>query len=637
MSLFEEVNREDAISESSWRPRELPSLRGIQHVEADTESTGLQWYGKDEMIGYSFRAAVEPWRGLEDDRSFYVPYAHRGPHNYGKEQALQWAKDELRGKDLYFLNAKHDVQFFRKAGVDLEAQGNRVHDVGFMAALLDEERKRYNLADLSSERLGVGKERLHEGAIAGGKHLMALKAAAEVGPYAERDAGLLRGLRDSYKADMDEEGLWEVLRLEDSLIWCVCEMERNATIIDEDLLDRYIREATLAYEEEMHGLRKAAGAAINPDSAKDMLKLFVLLGVPVVETPMLDKWGNQREDEGHEPMTSPSFADDILAKIQDATSSNRVREALGHARCARQIASLLSKYLLKYKKAIGPDGKLRYSLNQLGQDDYGTVTGRFSASGPSKALGYNPQQVFKPSRQARVKAISKWIIRRLFKPASPWQWLSADAMQIEIRLAAHYAAELGMPRLADMYAKDPVGFDAHNFVMGITKLDRDTTKGYNFMKLYGGGIGRAMEMTGYSEAVCRRQIAQYDAAFPEFKTMMEEVSKHAKRRGYVKTVKGRRRHCRDGKRLHAMLNAVIQGTAGDVMKVKMVEAYDNRKELGLTAMRLTVHDSVESDCEPDAAPKVQALLNEQSIKFRVPILWDVKVGATWDVDHKEAA
>lgn len=632
--LFEEVNRQDAIGESAWRPRELPSLDGIQHVELDTESTGLKWWGEHRMIGYSFRASNEPWRGLADDRSFYVPFAHRGPGNYDEAAAIRWAKEQLVGKDLYFLRAKHDVQFLRKAGVDLEAQGCRVHDVGHMAALADETRKRYNLDDLATERLGIPKASLHEGAIAGGKHMMAHKAAAEVGPYAERDAGLLRGLRDSYAKTMTEEGLWPVLRLEDELIWCVCEMERNATPIDQDLLAEYVREATVAYEKEMDGLRRESGAAINPESAKDMLRMFVLMGIPVVETPVLDKWGNPREDpDTHEPLLSPSFTDDILAHVQAQTSSVRIREAVGHARAARQIASLLSKYLLKYQKAVGPDGLLRYSLNQLGQDDYGTVTGRFSASRPSAGEGYNPQQVFKPSRQERVPATAKWIIRRLFKPAPGAVWLSADAMQIEIRLAAHYAAKCGMPRMAELYARDPMA-DMHDFVMGITKMNRDDTKNYSFMKLYGGGVGRAMEMTGRSEVQCRKELDKYDAAFPEFKVLMDKVSEAAKANGFVKTVLGRRRHCPDGKRLHAMLNAVIQGSAGDAMKVKMVEAYRERKALGLTALRLTVHDSLETDAERGSEKKVAELLNVQSIKFKVPIPWEVTSGANWADQEK---
>jgi DNA polymerase I len=631
MGLFDDVALESGIRESSWRPRELPSLAGIQHVECDTESTGLKWWGADRMIGYSFRASAEPWRGIGDSHSYYVPYGHRGPDNYSEEAAVRWAKDNLRGKDLYFLNAKHDVQFFRKAGVDLEALGNRIHDVGFMAALLDEERKRYNLADLAEERLGVSKLDLHRGAISGGKHLMAMKSAAEAGRYAERDAGLLRGLRDSYAPDIEAEDLWRVLALEDSLIWCVCEMERNATLIDEDLLDRWIRETQIEYEEWMAQLRRLVGAAINPNSSKDMLKLFVLLGIEPVLTPVLDKWGNPKEDpDTHEPVLSPSFSDYILERLTSATASNRVREALELCRDIRHIASLRSKYLLKYKRAIGPDGKARYSLNQLGQDDYGTVTGRFSASKTGAGEGYNPQQVFKPSRQKRVRAIAKYIVRRLFRPEQGRLWMDADAMQIEIRLAAHYAAALGMRWMADLYAADPMA-DMHDFVMGITKMNRDDTKNYSFMKLYGGGVRRAMEMTGRPEGQCRREIDQYDAAFPEFKTMMNKVSDAAKERGYVRTTLGRRRHCPERKKLHAMLNAVIQGSAGDVMKLKMVEAYDARKDLGLTAMRLTVHDSLCSDVDPDPAvvARTRELLNVQSIKFHVPILWDVNVGPNW--------
>lgn len=612
--LLDEIPRQEAMAGwESWRPQEPPSLRRVQHVFADTEGTSLKWWEPE--------ARTVGWSVYTDELGGqYLPHGHRGGGNLDKAQMVRWAcsEDGFRGKDVYFLNARYDSQMLRKDGVDLEALGCRIHDVGHMAALEDETRKRYSLQSLAIDKLGAGKDDL-----IGDKTWMALRPAGEVQGYAVKDAKLLRDLKAYYDPIMRAQGLLDVLALEDELIWCVCEMERNAAPVDEDLLAQWEREVIAEAAALSERLRNLVGFAVNPDRAADMIRMVERFGVRA------SAWEQGVDDDGNST-GSPTFADDALERAQnDEEFPAGLREAIAVARDLRRVKSLHSKFIGKYRKSLGEDGLLRFSLHQLGEDDYGTVTGRFSASAPFGGRGFNPQQVFKPSRQKRVRAIAKWLVRRLFRPAPGKVWLAADAAQIEIRLAAHYAALMGMPRMAQLYARDPHA-DMHNFVMEFVKLNRDDTKNYSFMKLYGGGVPRAMEMTGRTEAQCRAELAQYDANFPEFKVLMDTCSERAKTKGHVHTVLGRRRRYPEAKRLHSALNAVIQGTAGDVMKRKLVEVYKARHELGLT-LRFTVHDEVDADApkDPSVPQRLYHILNEQSFKFEVPILWEVSTGPNW--------
>jgi DNA polymerase I len=368
-----------------------------------------------------------------------------------------------------------------------------------------------------------------------------------------------------------------------------------------------------------------------------MIKLWQALRLPFEHFT----WDEEKE----EYTDTPSFADDVL-KIyeEDERLPLGARRAVGAARRAKAIRSLRSKFLLKYRAAIGAGDLLRYSLHQLGQDDYGTVTGRFSSS------NVNIQQVFKPSKQKRKIGVGDWPIRRLFLPREGRRWLAADARQIELRVAAHYCAEVGMTRIADLYnappAKNDKGawvagpdIDFHDVVVDIVRMERDLTKNFSFMLLFGGGVSRAMEMTGHDESTTRAELDEYNRLFPEFTNLRDQVTELAEKRGWVKTVSGRRRHFSIDKamgkkvRYYSALNAIIQGSAGDANKVKLVELYENRAELGVDLF-FTVHDEADMDYQDPAVPgRVRELLDRQSLPFRVPILWEIATGPNWaDLD-----
>jgi DNA polymerase-1 len=296
-------------------------------------------------------------------------------------------------------------------------------------------------------------------------------------------------------------------------------------------------------------------------------------------------------------------------------------------RMARALDSIHSKYLLKYLKAQR-NGILPYKLHQLKSDDYGTISGRFSSS------SVNIQQVYAKGRQLKkMPDMKDFIIKELFIAGDPdWEWLSADAMQIEFRLFAHYA---NSKRLNEAYANNP-WIDFHDHVMAMLQrlvdIDRDDTKNVNFGKLFAMGRDKMRRQLDTELEIANELFDAYDQEFPEAKDLLNLSMKLARNRGYVKTLLGRRARFPTQDRLHSALNRVIQGTAADIMKLKLLEVYRNRKLLNFV-MFFTVHDEVDGRVPKGGnyRERMKELLNTQieELKLRVPIMWDVKTGDNW--------
>jgi DNA polymerase-1 len=546
---------------------------------------------------------------LEDSTKFYEPDV---------EKFKRWMV-ELRGRDLVFLNAKYDVHCLLNSGINLEELGCRVHDVAFPAALLDERRQRFNLNQLLLDFLGRHKSddiRKEERG-----HISEMPAGA-VCPYAEQDAVDVRDLDLFFQAKIKAEELEQVLDLEDSIIYAVVEMERNGALIDRPKLERWVREVQTRVSSLSIELSQRVKFKVNPNSGDDMVRLFKYHGLSY---PSTSKGG-------------ASFEADFLEKVKN----DDVQLALK----VRRLDSLLSKYLVKYLKALDSKNILRYSLHQLRstEENYGTISGRFSMAAPSQRAGANLQQVMRVKDQLKMVG-PDWIIRELFIPEPGKVFVAADAAQIEFRLFAHYAKS---EKLLQAYRDNP-RVDFHDKVrdlirMVIPDFDRQPAKTMNFTKVYGGGRAKVASELGLPRKKADVFVDAYDQEFPEVQVLLDQATRLANERGYVKTYLGRRARfvkpsSKDPKirqieeiqyKPHSALNRVLQGTAGDVMKKKIKEVYDNRKDLQLTA-RYPVHDELDGDQPPDPAyaSRFEELLNEQSTKFRVPILWEVGSGRNW--------
>lgn len=622
-----------------WTGGPLPDMSQYDEFEADFETTGLRYWDGDRPVG----VAIWIPDGTELGHGEYHAWGHLGGGNTcTPEQAVRWLQS-WKHKRINNLNTRFEVHMAHSFGSDWEEQGCTVHDVGHDAALLDDHRLKFSLEAISQDWLGMGKVQLQGNIPIHERH------AGEVAPYAIRDVQLVNLLKKKMQPQIVAEGLEEVQALEDDVIFAVCEMERNGALIDQELLERWNKEAEQEYLKLLWNVCRAGNIRdFNPDSSASWVKLYAALKLPITDFT-----------ETH----APSFTDDVLKRVD--------HPIVQMGRKAKKLGKILSIYLRKYQKAISSDGKLRYALHQLRatKDEHGrkgeagTVSGRFSSTEIVDGEGVNQQQVMKVAKQRVAAGYDEndashddelYIIRRLYKPLPDYDFLSADAEQIEYRLFAHY---VDSPRINEVYRKNPrASFHKETHAMLLPLLPELTyrrQKDYNFANIYGAGLKKKALMLGYitetqfDELVrtkasnehplldpVREIQAIYDRVLPEAGALLAKAKKLAEKRGYVKTIMGRRTRFPKNEwgkieRSHKALNGVIQGGAADINKKKLVELHKARKKTGFI-MRWTVHDEVDG-CSPDkrCTEMVDAILNEQTTPTIIPILWKVDTGKDW--------
>ena len=593
------AGHEEPAIDPHWRPAPPPSLDGDDAIEFDTETNGLRWFKGDRPVGIAIRR--------RDGSKHYVSWGHAGGNNCDEGTARRWAQRELRGKHLTAANAKFEVHQMREWGVDLEEIGCTLSDVLHMAPLLDDSRRKWSLDTVSEEYLREKKsgEDLD-------KTRMAEYHASIVAPYAMRDVELTGRCRDAMWPHLDAQDMHVVRRLEESIIYAVAEMERNAAPIDVDLLHRWVAESEREVHAHLKDLVDGCGFMMDPEKDSSWLRLFDKLGLKVTHFT----------EHG-----APSFADAVIRSIP--------HPMVQKARRVMKLNSLRSKFLLPYLDEVAEYGMVRFNLHQLRGDKNGTVRGRFSAS------EQNIQQVFNAANQRKAFGYDEddashddeiYLIRKLFIAGSAsHQVLSSDAAQIEYRIMAHLAED---PKMLKAYADNPL-ISYHDMVWDMVRPFRadlvySKVKILNFMLMYGGGKDKTAETLEMPRSESDAFVALYKEAFPYTDALFKRVMRQAETEGMVSTLLGRRARFPGGKFAHAALNAIIQGTAADIMKIKIAELHAARKKTGLV-MRMTVHDEVCGDAPrgSNCKAEVDAVLNEQSISLKVPILWKTSLAENW--------
>ena len=604
MDLFDSIEYPDR---AGYRPPDPPDLRahGITEIELDFETNGLEWHGLHRPIGVGYC--------LPDGTTGYLPYRHQGPGNLDESVVLRWMKEQLRNIHITNISTKFDIHMAYADGIDLEEQGCTVSDVAHYAALLDDHRKRFSLARLCNDLL-FDEQKVHsvDGIELDGSR-MAHYHPQIIAIRCEADCRQVQKLKKLMLPQLQEQNLLPVALLEDEVIFPVCEMERNAAVIDVELLKKYVQET---YDETRRIILNIAGAfemTFNPDKTSDWMKLFKHLKLPM---------------PGYTEKGSPSFTDNLIRGIDNPW----VQEG----RRLNKITTLRSKFLISYLKRVATENLLRYNLQQLRTEGHGTVTGRFSS------WDVNIQQVMRTLKQIETYGSDKWIIRRLFIPESGL-FLTADASQIEYRLFAHYAQS---EHILGAYRNNPE-LSFHQMVMDmLLQHDPNITykraKDINFAKVYGAAKPKIASMlfsvplenvTSEMQKQSDAFVNIYDAEFPEVPRLLHKAQAMARSRGWVKTITGRRARFKRGESVHKALNRVIQGSAADINKRKLVELHNERKTTGFK-MRFTVHDEVDGDIpDIESAHLVKEILNRQSYPTTVPILWDVEVGKNWAETH----
>lgn len=563
------------------------SVRNSLSVAIDTETTGLK--RTDDAVGVSVAT---------EHGSMYFPFAHlTGGGNLPKERVSEWLDREIRDADVYMCNAPFDIERIRRMGVDLlePHRANRIHEIQHSAAVADPRITSLKLNEIAMY-FGMGEKLRTQGHV---KDLWR-KPAADAAPYAVRDAELTLALGEHTRDVIwNDDDMSRIYKLENALLPHVVRMERHGIRIDVNKLAKKREMTTHLIAIEQARLYHNTGRSINVNSNPSLTKAFEAIGY---SSSQLTDSGNQSWDK-------------IALANAEKDDDPKVRGLAAHVVKIRALQNLMSRYFDKYPNHIEGDRiYARFSQMRADWEDGsgGTITGRFSSSDP------NLQQV----KHGEIHGI---MVRDLFLPDDDeHEFVNCDMSAAEFRLFAHFSGDADL--IAEYNRDNP---DFHQFVAGITGLPRKQAKNVNFARLYGGGVNRIRDMVGCDLETAERIVRTYDRKFPIAKRMLKLAENLAKKRGYVKTIWGRRRYYAEGDRFYSGLNSVIQGSCADIMKLAMLRAGEEQQSMGYDILA-TVHDSLMFSAPRGSAERIGAMLREPLIPdLKVPMRWDVSSGADW--------
>ena len=580
----------------------FPDLSTVSTIAFDTETSGLDPH-EDYPVGY-----VVTW-GFRPEESKYYPIRHEGGGNLEPGPVIDFLRRTLARPDLRVVmhHAAFDLWMAHKDGIEVNGPAE---DTGLNDPLINENMGTtaglrsagyfgtkflpgYSLAACCSRARVQSKkgEPMYEHLAArfGGaanrdqmSNYWKLPGDDEMAvEYAEGDGTSTIQLWAWQQGQLDEQDLRRVWKVECDLIPVLHRARLRGVPIDENELGRvHERVKTMRAEavEKVGGINVRAPSDLAPylastaTSGKSDL-LSPLMGKEEREAAVKELWDESivpfppmTKPSKRFPNGQPSFSTAYLKSFDAGADIIAVRK-LAHLEDF-SLVPLMEKHLYK--------GKVYPNFWQLASDDYGTVTGRLSSSGP------NLQQVTK-----RNKELGK-LYRRVFVPPAGMKLWEVDYSQCEYRLFAHFAKS---EKLIKGYNED--GIDMHSMVAELLSLDRSTAKNMNFGMLYGMGVRSLAGHLGLSVEEAKRLRDEYFARIPEAGVFMRMAGDRAKVRGYIKTLLGRRRRYTDPVKFsYQAINSICQGGNADIIKLKMVEIDDYLRSTGYGDFAFSVHDAL---------------------------------------------
>lgn len=383
-------------------------------------------------------------------------------------------------------------------------------------------------------------------------------------------------------------------------------MEMEGVLIEENSLIDYSNELGVSIEKLEKEIIEEAGVNFNINSPKQLGEiLFEKMGIP----------GGKKTKTGY------STAADVLEKLSlDYPFVKKILEYRG-------LTKLKSTYADGLRDYIDSDSRIRCKFNQTI-----TATGRISSSDP------NLQNIPIRTEQGRL-------IRKCFVPRENYVFYDADYSQIELRIMAHMSSD---EKLIEAYKSAQ---DIHSITASevfhvpfdeVTPLQRRNAKAVNFGIIYGiSSFGLSNDLS-ITRKEAKEFIDNYFVTFPGVKAYLDDLVENAKKDGYVTTLFGRRRPIPELKSSNFMqrqfgervaMNAPIQGTAADIMKIAMINVYKRLKDEGLKSkLILQVHDELLIETHPDETEIVEKILHEEmegACRLKVDLDIEVNSGINW--------
>lgn len=577
-------------------------LKASKELSLDTETTSTNAIDA-ELVGLSF--------SIQEHEAWYVAI----PADKDKAQAMVNVFKPLYEDESILKvgqNIKYDYEVLRNYGIDIQG---KMFDT-MLAHYVIQPELRHNM-DYMAETL-LHYETVHIEELIGpkGKNQKNMRDLdpKQVYEYAAEDADITLQLKHVLEPKLKEVNVerlfWDI---EMPLVKVLADMEINGVRLDTAQLKQTQQEFTNrmnAYEQHAY---QEAGEAFNISSPRQVGD--ILFGkMQLVEKPKKTKTGQYVTSE------------EVLQQLRGKAPI--VDDILNY----RGMKKLLGTYVEALPKLIDKkDGHIHTSFNQAI-----TATGRLSSSDP------NLQNI--PVRDDDGKEI-----RKCFVPDEGCKWFSADYSQIELRIMAHLSGD------ENMIEAFREGFDIHRATAAkiwkepmeaVSDAQRKKAKQANFGIIYGitaFGLAQRMDIPN-GEA--RQLIADYFKTFPKVKAYMEKAKEEARSKGYAETMYGRRRYLPDinshngtvrGFAERNAINAPIQGSEADIIKIAMINIWKRFKQEGLRSkMILQVHDELNFSVYPQEADTVEKIVMEEmqgAAKLKVPLIADPGWGDNWLEAH----
>lgn len=576
-------------------------------IAIDTETTGLDYMDAD-LVGISI--------SYEPGQAAYIPISHEDDSSPQLE--MDYVLQELRplledsNEKIIGQNIKFDKNILARYGINISSIKN---DTMMMSYVLDASATRHNLDALSSYYLNYKTSTFEDVAGKGVKQVTFDKVPiAEATHYAAEDADITLRLYEELVTKLEAVKSLKALNqeIEIPLIEVLSEMEQNGAILNSKILNAQSKDLENRIKKLEKSAYDLAGEEFNLGSTKQLREIFFdKLGYRVIKKT---------------PGGQPSTDEKVLAELAEEYELPKV--LLEH----RTLSKLKSTYTDKLPGQISNStGKVHTSFHQAV-----TTTGRLSSSDP------NLQNI--PIRTEDGRRI-----RQAFEPSEGHRFISADYSQIELRVMAHMSKDEGLLKAfqegEDVHSK--TASEVFNVdIEEVTTDLRRNAKAINFGLIYGisaFGLGKQL---GITRNLAAEYMAMYFEKYPGVKEYMESTKKLAGENGYIETLFGRRLYLRDINASNAMrrqaseraaINAPVQGTAADIMKIAMIKMHKLIKETNIDAkLILQVHDELILDTPAKEIDQVIELVTESMMgaaNLDVPLEIDIGIGDNWDQAH----
>ena len=571
-------------------------------LSLDTETTSTSPINA-ELVGLSF--------AVKEFEAFYVPIPAK------REEALQIVnifKPVYENPDILKIgqNLKYDLEVLRNYDIHLAGQ---MWDT-MIAHYLIQPELHHNMDYMAEIYLNYQTIHIEELIGPKGKNQKSMRSLlpSQVYEYAAEDADITLRLKNKLEPELKKAECEDLFyNIEMPLMPVLAEMEMNGVCLDTASLAETSKQFTNRMNEIEARIYELAGEQFNIASPKQVGEIL-FDKLKIVEKAKKTKTGQYVTSE------------EVLQQLRN--KHEIVADILEH----RGLKKLIGTYIDALPKLINPKtGHIHTSFNQTI-----TATGRLSSSDP------NLQNI--PIRGEDGKEI-----RKAFIPEPGCLFFSADYSQIELRVMAHLSQDENMVRVFNE-GKDLHAATAANIykkpIEEVTRDERTKSKRANFGIIYGITVFGLAERLDIPRDEAKMLIDGYFQTFPQVHDYMEKSKDVAREKGYVTTLFGRRRYLPDINSHNATvrgfaernaINAPIQGTAADIIKVAMIRIFNRFKREGIRSkMILQVHDELNFSVYPDEKEKVEGIVLQEmqnALNLSVPLVADSGFGQNWLEAH----